>query len=185
MGRGDEAAQDCESGPAGNDPAGRARGRCNNRSAQRDHGAPFLGYLLRISMIRPSSNARANRTMMISPNGPPRPWIRSIASAPARNDAQARMITPAVICRRLAGKLHLIGIFSRALSSAALLHCPGFRLNVCTAGASAASRLGASTSPSTLACLRISDARQERGGDALGNRLSGARTQRHGGISHS
>ena len=41
------------------------------------------------------------------------------------------------------------------------LRCCGLRLNVRTAAASAASRLGASTSPSTCALLRISDARRD------------------------
>ena len=42
------------------------------------------------------------------------------------------------------------------------LRCSSLRLNVRTAAASAASRLGASTIPRTWARFRMSDARQER-----------------------
>jgi hypothetical protein len=48
------------------------------------------------------------------------------------------------------------------------LRCSSVRLNSRTAAASAASRLGACTSPSTCAFLRISDARQEREAAARG-----------------
>jgi hypothetical protein len=51
---------------------------------------------------------------------------------------------------------------SPAAATTSRLRCSGLRLNVRTAAASAASRLGACTSPKELGALRMRDARQER-----------------------
>jgi hypothetical protein len=63
------------------------------------------------------------------------------------------------------------------------LRCSSVRLNSRTAAASAASRLGACTSPSTCAFLRISDARQEREAAARGLLLADCRVRGRDGIA--
>ena len=72
--------------------------------------------------------------------------------------------------------------FKGAPATTSRLRCSGVRPNVRTASASAASRLGASTSPSTCAFLRISDARQERDAVARGLVLADRGVRGRGGM---